>query len=748
MSHAGRNADCLCVPTVITDRMTAPRRCRHWIALGIITALGWNAGAGDALAADGTNDPRRLRDLSLEDLMRMKVVTASRAEEALPRSTSVMSVITARDIERAGFRTVYDVLARVPGFFPSSQATWKLVGTRGLLADGNDHILLLIDGHPQNSIVAHGYQQQDQMPVLEKVDHIEIIRGPGSVLWGTSAAHAIINIVTRDAVQGNAQAQVSTGYAHGDGLWTLNLLKSVQMGSAKGALSASVWQADGYNTPGGPNVEFPWGATSNLWPRLDAQNAGFELYFKLKDTEGQQMLGRVAQTSVPYPWDSWSYDPAGGVRPGAELRMRKAYLDYQKTDAYSDRFKVQYTLYGDMLLQNRFPMENGGLLAAVDSRWIEDQSREELAFGGEAAGTYQLTAGSSLRIGTKYVHTVVGPNRGFRFDTATDLPTVPGAGEEQVPVVDIPSGSDNTIGVYAEDRVTVNGGKTDVFAGVRADHNDWRERRTVLLPRAGIVHSLSDTLTAKYVFNTGYLRPNAAYSKSGGKFYRAPSKTIENVNVVDRSEQVRSHDWQLTLAGRRDYLVGTVFYMTVENFISWETKLDLGYRNMGEAYSYGAEIEGRRFLTNTLSVTGNYSLARGQLRTLPTGVDVNGVTQVLDGAVTNASREWLNYPTHMWNLGADLILGTGHSLNVNGRGWHSMEIVAPFTAANPWGYDKLGGSVYLDASYQAKDVFSRVDFRVTATNLLDNTDPVGMVVNNGVFHPRGRNVALQFSTRF
>ena len=120
-----------------------------------------------------------------------------------------MSVITARDIERSGYRTVYDVLARVPGFFPSAQATWKLVGTRGLVADGNDHILLLIDGHPQNSIIAHGFQQQDQMPALEKVERIEIIRGPGSVLWGTSAAHAIINVVTKDELSRTSAVQKS-----------------------------------------------------------------------------------------------------------------------------------------------------------------------------------------------------------------------------------------------------------------------------------------------------------------------------------------------------------------------------------------------------------------------------------------------------------------------------------------------------------------------------------------------------------
>jgi outer membrane receptor protein involved in Fe transport len=726
--------------------MTLPslRRMLGWML--IASTVGLSPAFGQATPPRPT--PNRLYDLSLDDLMQLEVVTASRVEEKLVRSTSVMSIITARDIERAGFRTIEDVLARVPGFFPSSQATWKLVGSRGLVADGNDHILLLIDGHSQNSIVAHGFQQQDQMPALEKVERIEIIRGPGSVLWGTSAAHAIINVVTRDDLPGDQSVQVSTGYAHKDGLWTASLLKGITMGDATGLVSATFWQANGYNTPNGPNVKFPWGATSNLWPRLNTQNPGFELYLKLKQGDSQQILARVAQTSVPYPWDSWSYNPAGGVRPGAELTMRKAYLDYQTTQKLSDRLKVEYTLFGDMLLQNRFPLNLDETVSNLDTRWIEDQSREELAVGGEVAVTRQFTSAHSLRFGSKYVHTIAGPNRGFRFDTVENLPTVPGAGEAQVPVIDIPSGKDNNAAVYAEDRLSFNDRKTDVFAGVRADYNDWREKRVVILPRAGIIHSLSEGLTAKYVFNTGYLRPNAAYSKSGGKFYRSPSKTIEDINVVDRSEEVRSHDVQLTWARDRNYLVGTVFYMTVNNFISWETKLDLGYRNMGEAYSRGVEVEGRYFLTDSLALTGNYALARGYLRTIPTGIDINGVAQRLDGALTNADREWLNYPAHTWNLGADLILGERQSLNANLRGWSRMNIVAPFTAPNAGGYDTLGGEAYLDANYLAKEVLAGIDLRVTGMNMLDNTNAVGMVINNGVFHPRGRNVAVQLTRRF
>ena len=703
-----------------------------------------------AAAQEPRSDVERISELSIEDLMNVEVMTASRGQEKLTRAASVMSVVTAREIERAGFRTIYDVLARVAGFFPSAQATWKVIGTRGLVADGNDHILLLIDGHPQNSIVAHGFQQQDQIPALEKVERIEIIRGPGSVLWGASAAHAIINVVTKDQLEGGKALQVATGYGTGDGLWTVNMMKDVRMGDAKGIISASYWKAGGYDTPDGPNVKFPWGSTTNLWPRLDAQYPGFELYLKLKDGAGQQILARVVQTSVPYPWDSWSYDPAGGVRPGSELRMRRAYLDYLTTHAYGDRLKVEYTLYGDMLLQNRFPLalDPGAPAVAGDTRWIEDQSREELAFGGEATANYRFSPSNALRFGVKYVHTIAGPNRGFRFDTETNLPTVPQAGEEQVPVVDIPSGKDNNVAAYAEDRFSFNHHKTDVFAGLRADHNDWRENRTVMLPRAGIIHSLSPRLTAKYIFNTGYLRPNAAYSKSGGKFYRAPSKTIETVNVVDRSEQVRAHDAQITFADEGNYLIGTAFYMAVDNFISWETKLDLGYRNMGAAYSYGGELEGRYFLGPDVALSGNYSLARGYLRSIPTGTDVNGVTQPLDGALTNANREWLNYPMHMWNVGADLVLHGHQSINANVRGWNSMKIVEPFNAANPGGYGALPGEWYFDASYLARDVLANLDLRLSVMNLLDNAQPIGMVVNNGVFHPRGRNAGVQLSKRF
>ena len=152
-----------------------------------------------------------------------KVVTASKTPQSISEATSAMTVITADDLARWGTRTLYEALKRVPGFFPTNQATWPVVGSRGMLADSNDHILLLVDGHTQNSIVGQGYQQQDLLPNLENVKRIEIVRGPGSVLWGSNAVFGVINIITKDGSD-EPGSKVTVGYGDRDGMASGNYM--------------------------------------------------------------------------------------------------------------------------------------------------------------------------------------------------------------------------------------------------------------------------------------------------------------------------------------------------------------------------------------------------------------------------------------------------------------------------------------------------------------------------------------------
>ena len=235
-------------------------------------------------------------------------MTASKTPQTISDATSAMTVITADDIARWGVRTLYDALKRVPGFFPSNQSTWPLVGSRGLVADGNDNLLLLVDGHQQNSIVGQGYQQQDLMPDLQDVKRIEIVRGPGSVLWGSNAVFGVINIITKDGSDepGN---RLTVGYGDRDGQTSGNYLYSFKKGDdVSGLVSLSAWRSNGYDRPGGGtgangNVDFPWGSVAG-WPPIDKQGESYDFYTKLKIGDANQLLARMANTNTVYPWDS------------------------------------------------------------------------------------------------------------------------------------------------------------------------------------------------------------------------------------------------------------------------------------------------------------------------------------------------------------------------------------------------------------------------------------------------------------
>ena len=292
------------------------------------------------------------------------------------------------------------------------------------------------------------------MPALEKVERIEIIRGPASVMWGTSAAHAIINIVTKDELQGQKAVHVSAGYGNGDGLWTLNLLKDIRMGDARGVISASYWRADGYDTPDGPNVKFPWGASTQ--PLALARRAESRLR-ALPEAQGRRPPAdsgaRRSDRACPIPGTRGRTTRPAACGPARNCACAGPIWTTRRRRPYSDRFKIQYTLYGDMLLQNRFPLQRD--LRRCRAGHAVDRGPEPRGAGGRRRGHgHAISSAPRTRCASAPSTCTRSPGRtaASASTPATNLPTVPAAGEEQVPVIDIPSGNDNNVAVYAEDR--------------------------------------------------------------------------------------------------------------------------------------------------------------------------------------------------------------------------------------------------------------------------------------------------------
>lgn len=166
-------------------------------------ALLWCLCLGNGLAAQDWDD------MSLEDLMNVTVTTVSKKAEKASEASAVMTVITADDIKRMGARTLDDVLKTVAGIsIIETYYGYSSVTFRGIQQTHyNSKSLLLLNGHPMYETVVGSYYVE-AIPVTS-ISRIEIIRGPGSVMYGTNAFAGVINVITKKGKDING-AEVST----------------------------------------------------------------------------------------------------------------------------------------------------------------------------------------------------------------------------------------------------------------------------------------------------------------------------------------------------------------------------------------------------------------------------------------------------------------------------------------------------------------------------------------------------------
>ena len=161
------------------------------------------AGAPLAAVAQGQNaTPNDLATLSLEDLLRIQVTTASKKSESLFDAPAIMVVLTESDLQSYGGRSLVEVIDRTTSvFFMGNQE--NLQGALTMRGDAtlgsNNHILVLVNGRPIQESTHGGmiHPFLRSFP-LASVKQIEIIRGPGSVLYGTNAYVGVINVITKD----------------------------------------------------------------------------------------------------------------------------------------------------------------------------------------------------------------------------------------------------------------------------------------------------------------------------------------------------------------------------------------------------------------------------------------------------------------------------------------------------------------------------------------------------------------------
>lgn len=167
-------------------------------------------------------------DFSLEDLLNQEISTVSKQSENISDAPGVVTTVTAREIEYFGANNLLEVLERVPGaygmwshYFPQNGFSMR----GDYPTHVNAHILLLINGRPLRESVLGGFNSAIYTTFpISAIERIEIIRGPGSVLYGTNAFAGVVNIITKKTETGHMNLSVGGG----------------SLGTMKGGVSAGI----------------------------------------------------------------------------------------------------------------------------------------------------------------------------------------------------------------------------------------------------------------------------------------------------------------------------------------------------------------------------------------------------------------------------------------------------------------------------------------------------------------------------
>lgn len=148
----------------------------------------------------GAASAKNFGDLTLEQLMNESVTSVAKKEQRLSDAAAAVALITNDDIRRSGATTLPDVLRMVPGVEVAAvNAGQWAVTSRGFNSVFANKLLVLVDGRAVYTPLFSGVDWGLQQVIMEDLDKVEVIRGPGAALWGANAVNGVINIASRDA---------------------------------------------------------------------------------------------------------------------------------------------------------------------------------------------------------------------------------------------------------------------------------------------------------------------------------------------------------------------------------------------------------------------------------------------------------------------------------------------------------------------------------------------------------------------
>jgi outer membrane receptor protein involved in Fe transport len=225
--------------------------------LGIVVLAAPLARPDGPVPTDSAN--RNLDSLTLEQLMDIQVESAALHPQTLQDAPASVTVITAEDIRKYGYRTLGEALSNVRGFYVTNDLSYQNLGVRGfdLPGDYNSHVLILVNGHDMtDNIFNYMLYLGDDFPIeMNLIKQIEIIRGPSSALYGSNAVFATINIITKSPEEAGPLTLTADTGSFGEKKG--QIMETASLGGVKVLFSGTVFNNSGQSPLFFPQYDTP-----------------------------------------------------------------------------------------------------------------------------------------------------------------------------------------------------------------------------------------------------------------------------------------------------------------------------------------------------------------------------------------------------------------------------------------------------------------------------------------------------------
>ena len=526
--------------------------------------------AYSASYAEGTDENVFFMDVPV-------VFAAAKFEQAASDAAASVTVISAEEIERCGYRTIDDALRTVTGLHVVYDRDYSTLGVRGYLSPGdyNSRILLLINGDSMNEDVygSAGLGTIFNMD-MEQVERIEIVKGPGSALYGTSALFAVVNVVTKDAeaapgVRANVEygshesKRVALGYGLSKG--SLDLVIS---GSYRDTEGQDLYfpEYDGYVDEGGITHDGTfrdgdWAKGLNVYARAsygqfsvqggyNSRDKGIPTgaYWTIFDDNRTKNIDELAFAEVKHQ----------ATLGNARSLLTRVYLNnYQ----FHGDWAMWYSDAGD------YYKELGKDLAT------------STAVGAEVQLDWNVREKNRLTVGTDLQHKSISQKY---WDAGLLGPDYYNVYLDDERDMDLWS-------FYAQDIISLS--KLSFTLGVRHDHYSTFGGTTN--PRLGVIFSPAPRTDVKLLYGSAFRAPTACelYYEDGG--YSMTRGTDLKPEKLRTAEIVVEHEVmdnvRATLSVYNTEL-DEIIYQVVTGELGLEGDPLLQYRNVGAAEARGAEL--------------------------------------------------------------------------------------------------------------------------------------------------------------